>query len=90
MSLKNCHETIYMNVGSGVDITIKQLAETIGEIMDFSGDIRYDTSKPNGQMIRRLDCTKIYNAIGWKPTTLLKDGLISTIQDFKENVSRLY
>lgn len=66
-----------INIGSGVDITIKALAELIKEIVDFSGEIIFDDSKPDGTMKKLLDVTQINN-LGWCACTDLKRGIEST------------
>ena len=68
--IRNTH----INIGSGIDQTIRQLALMIGEITEFRGSIAWDDSKPDGTMRKLLDSTKI-NKIGWKPKISLLDGL---------------
>ena len=64
----------HINIGTGYDITIKELAELIKDISGFGGKILYDHSKPNGTPRKCLDCTRINN-LGWKSTIKLEDGL---------------
>ena len=71
----------YMNVGSGEEITIKNLAKTISEIIGFRGKINFDPTKPDGNPRKFLD-SKIINNLGFKPKTNLKDGLIKTYQEY--------
>ncbi len=71
----------HINVGSGKDLTIKELSETIKEITDFKGEIKFDPSKPDGSPKKLLDSKKINN-LGFKPEISLKDGLIKTYQDY--------
>ena len=71
----------YINVGSGQDITIRELAETIKKIVDFKGEIKFDLSKSDGSPIKLLDSERINN-LGFKPKTSLKDGLIKTYHDY--------
>ena len=66
-----------INVGSGNEVSILELARTIKNIVGFNGDIHWDKSKPNGQPRRCLDVSKI-NALGWSATTSLEDGLRET------------
>ena len=54
-----------VNIGSGQEIDIKTLTETIAQIVGFSGTIEWDSSKPNGQPRRRLDCTRALKEFGW-------------------------
>jgi GDP-L-fucose synthase len=67
-----------INIGSGEDITISRLAETIAEVLGFSGTFEYDTSKPDGMPRKRLDSDRIL-ALGWRATTPLVEGLRQTI-----------
>ena len=71
----------YMNVGSGEEITIKNLAETIAEVIGFKGNIDFDTTKPDGSPRKILD-SKLINNLGFKSKTKLKDGLITTYQEY--------
>jgi GDP-L-fucose synthase len=67
----------YINVGSGEDITIQELAETIKQIVDFKGEIKFDSGKSDGSPKKLLDSRRINN-LGFKPITSLRDGLIKT------------
>ena len=71
----------HFNVGSGKEITIKELAETIKEIVGFKGNINFDQSKPDGISRKFLDSKRINN-IGFNNLTSLKDGLIKTYQNY--------
>ena len=73
----------YLNVGTGKEISIKELANTISEILDYKGEIRWDESKPDGTHRKLLDVSKI-NSLGWKSNISLKTGLKSTIRDYIE------
>lgn len=70
-----------LNVGTGEDITIKELAETIKEIVGFKGDLVFDTSKPDGTPRKLLDVTKI-RTLGWLPKIQLTVGLEAAYHDF--------
>tara|TARA_A100001388_G_scaffold200912_1_gene152051 strand:- start:1 stop:909 length:909 start_codon:yes stop_codon:yes gene_type:complete len=69
-----------INVGTGEDVTIKELAETVGSVVG-NKEIEWDTSKPNGTPRKVLDVSKI-KSMGWKPTISLRDGIESTYQDY--------
>jgi len=71
----------HFNVGSGKELTIKELAETIKEIVGFKGNINFDQSKPDGISRKFLDSKRINN-IGFNNLTSLKDGLIKTYQNY--------
>jgi GDP-L-fucose synthase len=66
-----------------VDLTIKALAEQVGEAVGFTGDIVFDTSKPDGTPKKLLDVSRM-NALGWHATLNLKDGLKLAYRDFMQ------
>lgn len=70
-----------INVGSGEEISIAGLAQLIGEIVGFSGDILYDRSKPDGTPRKLLDTSRLL-ALGWKPAITLRDGIARTYEWF--------
>ncbi len=74
-----------INVGIGEDITIKELAETVKEIVGFKGELAWDTSKPDGTPRKLLDVSRL-NALGWKAKTPLKDGIKKTYDAYLEEV----
>ncbi len=63
-----------INIGTGEDISIQSLAELIGEIVDYSGEIRWDVTKPDGMPRKLLDVSPIHN-LGWRPTVDLREGI---------------
>ena len=71
----------HINVGSGSELSIKELAETIKEIVGFKGEINFDPTKPEGSVRKFLDSKRIEN-IGFTPEINLKEGLIKTYQDY--------
>ncbi len=72
--LENYKGNNSINIGTGEDITIKELAETIKEVVGFKGKLIFDHSKPDGMFRKRLDVTKI-KSMGWEPKISLKRGL---------------
>ena len=74
-------ESSHINVGSGKELTIKELAETIKEVVDFKGKINFDSTKPDGSFRKLLNSERI-NKLGFKHKIGLKDGLIKTYQDY--------
>jgi GDP-L-fucose synthase len=66
-----------LNVGCGVDITIKELAETVARVVGFKGTLEWDSSKPDGTPQKLLDTSKI-NQLGWTPVIDLEDGIRDT------------
>lgn len=79
--LENYNEPELINVGSGEEVSIAELAKLIAETIGFNGGIQLDRSKPDGTMRKVMDSSRIREA-GWKPTTGLKEGLAHAYQDF--------
>lgn len=73
-----------INIGTGKDLTIKDLAELIKEIVGYEGEIKWDSTKPDGTPKKQLDVTKLL-ALGWKPKVTLKTGIEKTYQWFLKN-----
>jgi GDP-L-fucose synthase len=72
-----------INVGTGTDLTIRELAETIADVVGYRGKFVQDTSKPDGTMRKVLDVGKI-QGLGWKAKTSLKEGINLTYKIFSE------
>lgn len=72
-----------MNLGSGQEISIKDLTELIARLCNYSGEIRWDTTKPDGQPRRCLDVSRARQSIGWSAKTSLEEGLRKTIAFFE-------
>jgi GDP-L-fucose synthase len=75
-----------VNIGVGKDITIKELAELVGEIVGYKGKIEWDDSKPDGTPRKLLDVGYI-ESVGWKAKTSLQDGIAMSYKDYLENLS---
>ena len=73
-----------INIGTGEDLTIKELAQLVKEVVGYEGEIRFDTTKPDGTPRKLLDVTRLHNT-GWRHKIELKEGLELTYQWFKEN-----
>lgn len=71
----------HINVGCGCDITIKELAEAVGKIVGFKGEITFDPSKPDGAPRKLMDSSRL-NALGWRATVCLEAGLEKAYEDF--------
>lgn len=71
----------HINVGSGKEVTIKELAETVKEVVGFQGKITWDSSKPDGTPRKLMDSSRI-NALGWTAKVTLRDGLARAYSDF--------
>ena len=75
----------HLNVGSGVDMTIRELAELIKKVVGFRGEIIFDTSKPDGPPKKLMDSSKL-NRLGWKPGVTLEAGLTIAYKDFLSKI----
>jgi len=81
----NYDEPEPINVGTGEDVTIKELANIISEVVGFSGSISWDIEKPNGTPRKVLNVDKI-KSLGWEPKIALKEGIKSTYEWYKDHV----
>ena len=86
--MDNYNDKEIINIGSGVDLTVKELANLVKEVTGFKGDLVFDTSKPDGTPRKLLDVTKINN-LGWHYKTELKEGIQIAYKDFlhKQQIS---
>lgn len=82
MNVYNSPEII--NIGTGEDISIKELAEKIRKLVGYTGTLAWDASKPDGTPRKQLDVSKLH-ALGWKHTIQMEEGLASTYEWFKKN-----
>ena len=76
-----------INVGSGEDISVRELAKLICEVVGFDGDLAWDATRPDGTPRKLLDVTKL-RALGWKPSIPLQDGIARTYEWFLANYAR--
>jgi GDP-L-fucose synthase len=83
-SAKDIGELI--NIGTGEDSTIKEMAELVKDIVGYKGFLEFDTTKPDGTPRKLLDVSRLHK-LGWKHKTSLREGLIATYKDFLENPS---
>jgi GDP-L-fucose synthase len=81
--MRDYNESEHINVGTGEDVTIKELAETIADIVGYDRSINWDTTKPNGTPRKVLNVDKI-KALGWKPNISLREGIKSTYEWYKD------
>jgi len=77
----------HINVGTGSDITIKELAEVIKMVVGFNGGITFDTSKPDGAPRKLMDSSRLNN-LGWQPFITLKEGLSRAYADYLEKLRK--
>lgn len=87
MQLTNAANCPLINVGSGADQTIRELAEAIGAVVGFRGQFVYDRSKPDGTPRKTLDVSRIL-ALGWRPQVDLRSGLAQTYADYQLRAAR--
>ncbi len=73
-----------INIGSGEDQTIRELAETVADVVGYGGDLRFDSSMPDGTPRKLLDNSRL-RGLGWKPTVALRAGLELAYRDFLES-----
>ena len=86
--MKNYDQAEHINVGTGEDISIKELAETIADVVGFEGEFVWNTDKPNGTPRKLLDSSKI-NSLGWYPTIGVRRGIKQTYDWYLENEDRI-
>ena len=77
----------FLNVGTGVDLTIKDLAEAVAKAVGFRGSIHWDNSKPDGTPKKQLDGSRL-EGLGWRARVPLHEGLQSTVEQFREQLSQ--
>ena len=85
--LENYDSPEIVNVGSGEDVTIRQLAELICDVVGFEGELGFDSTKPDGTPRKLLDVSKI-NALGWSPQIPLREGIAKTYQWYLQNQAK--
>jgi len=88
LHLSNSYDSSeHLNIGSGQDLTIKELAEMVAELTGFGGQIAWDSSKPDGTPRKVMDVSKVRN-LGWAPKISLRDGIDSTIKWYIEATAK--
>jgi GDP-L-fucose synthase len=80
----NYNDEQWINVGTGKDISIKEVAEIIKEVVDFKGELVHNTSKPDGTMLKCMDVSKLTN-LGWEAKIGLREGIEKTYKGILEN-----
>ena len=71
-----------VNIGVGKDLTIKELAETVGRVVGYAGAIEYDTTKPDGTPRKLMDVSRLHS-LGWEAKTTFMDGVAGAYEDFQ-------
>lgn len=82
--MNNYDDPAHINIGSGKEYTIKELSETVARVVGYTGEIIWDTTKPNGTPRRKLDTSKL-DSLGWSATVDLESGIDDTYGWFLEN-----
>lgn len=85
-AMKNYSEEEIINLGSGQEVTIRELAETIGKVVGYRGRLAFDTSKPDGTPRKVVDVSRMAK-LGWRAQTSLEDGLRQTYRWYVENIA---
>jgi GDP-L-fucose synthase len=75
-----------INIGCGEDITIRELAELVRDVVGFTGELRFDSTRPDGTPRKLLDVSRI-SALGWQPNISLRDGIASTYAWFQQHAT---
>lgn len=88
LAAERYNQSLPVNLGSSFEISIKDLLETIARLTGFDGEIRWDTTKPNGQPRRKLDTSRAEKFFGFKSQTTFEDGLNKTIEWYKKFTSQ--
>jgi len=86
--MQQYNDKLFVNMGTGEEVTIRDLAFVVKEVIGFEGEIRFDTSKPDGTPRKLMDSTRIHS-LGWKHTTSLQDGLKKAYRHFVGEIERV-
>ena len=81
--LQNYHDELFVNIGTGEDLTIKALAEMIKEIVGYQGELKWDSSKPDGTPRKLMDVGRLHS-LGWKHKIGLRDGITQVYEAYKK------
>jgi len=85
--LKEYDEAEHINVGTGEEVTIAELAQRMMDAVGFSGELRFDTSKPDGTPRKVMDCSRLA-ALGWRPQYDLAAGLKQTYDWYRNELGK--
>ena len=78
-------ELSFLNVGTGVDLSIRDLAEAVAKATSYTGNIHWDSSKPDGTPKKQLDVSRMVS-MGWRARIPLDEGLANTVQSFRQGL----
>ena len=82
--LQNYDEEMFVNIGTGVDLTIKELAEMIKDIVGYTGELKWNTEKPDGTPRKLMDVSRLHN-LGWKHRIGLREGITAVYAEFAKS-----
>ncbi len=88
MLMDGYSEDMHMNIGSGEEISIRDLASLVGRVVGFDGEIVFDTAKPDGTMRKLMDSSRL-RALGWKPEIPFEEGVQGAYRWFLDNKGSL-
>jgi GDP-L-fucose synthase len=83
----NYNSEIPLNIGTGIDLSISELAELVASVTGFRGEIVWDADKPDGVLRKVLDVTKI-KSMGWEPRVILEEGIASTVDWYRSSLAK--
>jgi GDP-L-fucose synthase len=83
----NYDSEIPLNIGTGIDLSISELAELVASVTGFRGEIEWDSDKPDGVLRKVLDVTKI-KSMGWEPRVTLEEGIASTVDWYRSSLAK--
>ncbi|HRO42057.1 MAG TPA: GDP-L-fucose synthase [Flavipsychrobacter sp.] len=86
--MRHYNDKLFVNIGTGEEITINDLAQLVKDVVNFEGEITFDTTKPDGTPRKLMDSTRLHT-MGWRHKTSLKEGLGKAYEFFKEGEGRL-
>jgi GDP-L-fucose synthase len=81
----NYDETLHLNIGTGIEISIKSLAELVATLAGYSGDVRWDTTKPDGTPRKVMDVSRVQK-LGWYSQIGLEKGIAETIEWYRREI----
>ena len=87
--MQNRSEPEVINIGYGSDITIRELAEKIAKAAGFKGELKWDSTKPDGMYRKLMDSSKA-RSLGWKPQITLDEGIERTVKEFASGIGKLH
>ena len=86
--MENYNDPEIINVGTGTDVTIRELAEMVQRLTGFTGSLRFDPSKPDGTPRKLLDVSRL-TRLGWRPRYTLESGLVDAYRWFVEHYAKV-